>query len=373
MTDSAFSLRSAAVVWLSCAVMAVATVWPAAAQVDPGQWTGPLDAFLQDREADGFAGAVLIEQNGEVVFSRGYGYANREEKIPWSAETVTTIGSITKPMTASAIVKLHVEGKLSVQDTIDRWIPGLSADKAQITLHDLLTHSAGVPDSFGGDFDKHATRDWFLQRFRDCKLLWGPDEFGKRYQYSNAGFTLLAIVIEEVTVQSYEQYLHDTFFAPLGMTQTGYTIPEWKPGQFAHGYVRDKDWGVVALKHALPDGPSWNLIGNGGIHSTLNDMRKWHRAMVDYDVFTPEMIRLMETPYVRESPQASMFRGYGWGVMLSPRNTRIVRHNGGNGIFFADFKQFPDENTLILLASNVAEQSGQRYVGRIMRFVFEGE
>lgn len=355
------------------AAVTVAVLAAGSAAAEPPPWADALHAFLKDREAHGFAGAVLVDQGGEVVFAQGYGLANREQEIPWTTETVTTVGSITKPITGSAIVKLHVEGALSVDDPLGRWIPDLPEDKASITLHQLLTHSAGVPDIFGGDFLKDSTREWFLDRFRECDLLWSAEERGRRYQYSNAGYTLLAIVIEEASGTPYEEYLHKTFFEPLGMTNTGYTIPDWKPEQFAHGYRRDQDWGVVALKHVLPDGPSWNLRGNGGIHSTLEDMRKWHRAMIEYRVFTPEMIQLIETPYVREGEDSAGFYGYGWALARTRHGERLVWHNGGNGIFFAEMRRYVGEDTLVEIATNVAERPGDRFMGRIVEFVFEGE
>lgn len=332
-----------------------------------------LDAFMKEREAHDFSGAVVVEQKGEVVFEGYYGLANRELNIPWSESTVYCLGSITKPMTAAAVTKLHVDGKLSVEDAIGKWIPGLSEEKQAITIHHLLTHSGGVPDIFGGDFDPNATREWFLDQFRNCELLWGPADFGKKYRYSNAGYSLLAVIIEEASGMPYEDYLKSAIFEPIGMTMTGYTNANWKPEDFAHGYRAGRDTGVVVLKHALPDGPCWNLRGNGGISTTFGDMRKWVRAMRDYTVYTPEMIRLIETPHVREGERAASFYGYGWAMYTTARGTKCVTHNGGDGISFADCRRYVDEDTLVLIASNEARANGERIVGKIMEFIFPRE
>jgi CubicO group peptidase (beta-lactamase class C family) len=351
-------------------VVAASCLWPAFASPAGPPFAAPLDTFLHEREHAGFSGAVVVEQGGDVAFAGYYGFANREFEVPWSENTVYSIGSITKPMTAAAVTKLHVDGKLSVEDSISRWIPGLSGGKRAITVHHLLTHSAGVPNIFGGDFDATATREWFLDQFRHCELLWGPEDFGKKYDYSNAGYSLLAVIIEEASGMPYETYLKRTFFEPLGMTMTGYTNANWKPEVFSHGYRTGRDIGVVVLKHALPDGPSWNLRGNGGICTTLVDMRRWVRAMRDYAVYTPEMIRLIETPYVREGERAHSFYGYGWSMYTTRRGTKCVTHNGGDGTSFADCRRYVDEDTLILIASNDARQSAERFVARIVEFVF---
>jgi CubicO group peptidase (beta-lactamase class C family) len=329
-----------------------------------------LDEFLKQREAHDFAGMVVVERGGEIIYERYSGMANQELGIPWSEDTVYCLGSITKPMTAAAVTKLHVDGKLSVEDSIATWIDGLSAEKQAITVHYLLTHSAGVPDIFGGDFDPKATREWFLDQFRACDLLWGPEDFGKKYQYSNAGYSLLAVIIEEVSGIPYEEYMKSALFEPMGMTLTGYTNARWKPEDFAHGYRDGVDTGVVVLKNALPDGPSWNLRANGGISTTVGDMRRWIRAMQDYVVYSPEMIRLIETPHVREGESARSYYGYGWAMYTTRRGTKCVTHNGGDGISFADCRRYVDEDTLILIASNEAKANGERFVGKIVDFVF---
>lgn len=349
---------------------AVITCMAGIAFTDEPSFAKPLDEFLQDRHSHGFSGAVVIERGGELIFAKYYGLANIEKNIPWSEDTVYCLGSITKPMTAAAITKLHVDGKLSVEDSIGKWIPGLSAEKQAITIHHLLTHSAGVPNIFGGDFDPKATREWFLEQFQNCELLWGPEDFGKKYDYSNAGYSLLAVIIEEASGVPYETYLKQAIFAPIGMTMTGYTNENWEADDFAHGYRDSRDTGVVVLKHALPDGPCWNLRGNGGISTTFGDMRKWNQAMKDYTVYTPEMIRLIETPHVREGETSRSFYGYGWAMYNTRRGTKCVTHNGGDGISFADCRRYVDEDTLILIASNEARANAERFVGRIVDYVF---
>lgn len=335
------------------------------------KWAKQLDELLTTKADAGFSGAVLVEQNGEVVFGKGYGMANREKRIPWSLDSVYSLGSITKQFTGAAIVKLQTEGKLSVNDPLIKWIPDLPADKSQITLHHLLTHSAGAPDALGGDFDPTATEEWLIKTFGETKLLWGPEDFGKKYAYSNVGYSLLAIVVNRASGIPYEAYLKKSFFEPLGMTMTGYTNANWKPEDFAHGYERDRDDGMVVLKHALPDGPNWNLRGNGGICTTFDDMRTWHHALIEHRALDAASVKLLETPFVQEEGETT-FYSYGWVVAMNPDGTLRYRgHNGGDNINFADFRWYPTRDTLILIASTTMPVGLSNTVGKITQVVFE--
>jgi CubicO group peptidase (beta-lactamase class C family) len=342
------------------------------ATAEPSRETvaGKVIEYVQDLAERGFGGGVLIERSGEVLFEGGFGWANREERIPWSVDTVYTVGSITKQFTAHAILKLQEEGKLSVDDPITKWFDGVPVDKQAITIHHLLTHTARIRENFGGDFSPVATRDWMVEKVLHSDLLRGPG-VGEAYAYSNAGYSLLGVIVEKASGMGYEQYLWETFFKPLGMTDTGYTLPEWDANRFAHGYVNGDNWGVVALKHALPDGPNWNLRANGGIHSTLRDMHIWYKARREGRVLKPESLTLMESPLVPEDPEGRSHYGYGLVHAITVRGTTFVGHNGGNGIFFADYRQYPDEAVFVLIATNTAADfTDTNYVRGILNAVF---
>lgn len=329
--------------------------------------------YVQGLAEEGFGGGVLIERRGEILFEGGFGWANREERIRWTPDTVYTIGSITKQFTAHAILKLEEDGKLSVEDPITKWFDDVPEDKQAITIHHLLTHTSRIRAGFGGDFTPTATREWIIDKILHTDLLRGPG-IGEVNSYSNAGYSLLGVIVENASGMGYEEYLWTTFFEPLGMLDTGYTIPDWDPKHFAHGYVDGEDWGVVALKHALSDGPNWNLRANGGIHSTLRDMHTWYAARREGRVLKPENIARMETPIVPEDPEGRSHYGYGLVHAITARGTEFVGHNGGNGIFFADFRQYPDEEVFVLVATNTAADFEHvRYVRGILNSVFPPE
>ncbi|MBD3335603.1 MAG: serine hydrolase [Candidatus Eisenbacteria bacterium] len=326
-----------------------------------------LHTYLSRLEALGFSGAVLIAQDGTVLLSQGYGAADRERAIPVSPQTVFSIGSITKPFTAAAILKLEMQGRLRVEDSIANYLPDVPPDKRAITIHHLLTHAAGLEENYGaGDFEPLGRRE-LVERILHSELLWEP---GARYRYSNAGYSLLAAVIEIVTGETYEQYLRRQLLLPAGMRDTGYRLPDWDPRRVAQGYVGDERWGTVLERPWAEDGPYWNLRGNGGLHSTVLDLYRWHQALESDDILSPAAGEKMVTPHIAEDPAGFSHYGYGWAIFTTPRDTRLIAHNGGNGVFFADFRRYVDEDAVIILATNATDVDGEDVSAQLARIVF---
>jgi CubicO group peptidase (beta-lactamase class C family) len=325
-----------------------------------------LDRLMSRLEAFGFSGSLLVARNGKVVLEKGYGWADRGRGVPFTAGTVFDVGSITKQFTGAAILKLEMDGKLKVTDPIAKYFAGIPEDKAGITLHHLLTHSAGLEDEFGGDYEE-MPRDRLVKEALASKLLWPP---GTRYRYSNAGFSLLAAIVEIVSGQPYEAFLQERLLKPAGLTQTGYRGPQWRQTALAHGYSREGDWGTP-LDHAwAPDGPWWNLRGNGGILSTVGDLYRWHQALEGEAILSKAAKEKYFAPHVPEDEEGSSFYGYGWAVFKTPRGTRLIAHNGGNGIFAADFRRYVDEGVVLIIGSNRSDFSSIAVNSQVARLVF---
>jgi CubicO group peptidase (beta-lactamase class C family) len=307
-------------------------------------------AYLSRLEKLGFAGTVLVAQNGEPVIAEGYGLANREKAIGWTPSTVSTIGSITKQFTAAAILVLQEQDKVNVQEGLDKYFSDVPDDKSKITLHHLLTHSSGIVDPPNiDDFDQN-TREEYVRIILEAPL---ESEPGERYEYANANFSLLGAIVELETGKSYEVALHELIFQPAGLKETGYTLPEWDEERLAIGYVGDERWGTVLERPMADDGPYWALRANGGIYSTSEDMLRWAQALLGNRVLSPESRDAMWTPHVDESNgDGSSFYGYGW-VVDRKHIPHVVMHNGGNGILFADFAIMPDENIVAFVQTNV--------------------
>ena len=341
----------------------------------PGSGAEPVRGFISDTkeylarlEKLGFAGVVLVSVAGEPVLAQGFGLADRERGIPWAPGTISCIGSITKQFTAAAILKLEEEGNLRVTDPITKYFTGVPPDKNSITLHELMTHTSGIEDLDGRDDYDPIGREEFV-RLAMAQPLSAPP--GTHYSYSNAGFSLLGAIIEQLTGLSYEQYLRRTFFLPLGMYETGYILPAWGEARMAQGYRGGALWGTVLGHPMAADGPYWVLRANGGIHSSSYDMLRWARALMDGRVLTPESMAKLWAPHVSEGGDS--FYAYGWSVRTLPGDVKVIAHNGGNGILFADFALVPKAGMVIFLQTNVVadmpaaqqlmEGIGFRYLG----------
>ncbi len=327
---------------------------------------GKIHEYIAAMEKQSYAGAILVAQNGSVLYKQGIGMAIRSTNTPNTPRTVFTIGSITKQFTAAAILKLQMMNKLHVTDHISTYIPNVPDDKQDITIHHLLTHSAGFASAIGGDFSP-ISRDDFVANVMKAPLVSPP---GQRYLYSNIGYSLLGIIIENISGQRYEQFLNQYLFTPAGMTSTGYSIPNWDSDIVAHGYTQNRDWGTLLDKPWDGNAPYWHLRANGGILSTVEDMYKWHLALLGTKILSDEVKQMMFTPHISEGPEGRSYYGYGWAIFTTPRNTRLVAHNGGNRIFSADMMRFLDDDVVIIVFSNVAEQPAWKISKTLSNIVF---
>lgn len=331
-----------------------------------GELGARLDSFLGRWEALGFSGVVAVADEDGVVLQKGYGLADREKRIPVAPDTVFTVGSITKQFTAAAILKLEMQGKVSVEDSIDEYFDGVPADKRAITLHHLLTHTAGLESDFADSDHSPVGRDEYVRRALNAPLIAPP---GAEHHYANSGYSLLGAIVELVSGQSYEAYLREALFEPAGMLETGYVLPEWPPERLAHGYDDGEAWGTILERPMAADGPWWGLRANGGIHSTAADMLRWDAALLGDRVLSAEAKAKMYAPHAREGRMASHY-GYGWSIAEGPGGRRLIAHNGGNMIFAADFLRFVDDDVVVFAASNDPGLNAIQVSGALARIVF---
>ncbi len=332
-----------------------------------GETGKTLDQYLTRLEKFGFSGAAIASKDGEIILSKGYGWANREKKIPFTAETVNSIGSITKQFTAAAILKLEMMGNLHVEDSISKYFPNVPADKTGITIHHLLTHTAGFRGDFGGRDSDAIGRDALVQTVLAAPLEAKP---GERFEYSNEGYSLLGAIVEIASRQTYEKFLREQIFLPAGMKDTGYVLPNYAAERIARGYAEAGPWGTIREKGWKEDGPGWYLKANGGIYSTVGDMYRWAVALEGAKILSAAAREKYQKGYVAEGPMGMSHYAYGWSVQTTPRKTKLVTHNGGNGVFFADFLRFVDEGTTLFIFSNSTEQPATEVSTPMARALF---
>jgi CubicO group peptidase (beta-lactamase class C family) len=317
----------------------------------------------------GFQGSALVAKGDTVLLRKGYGMSDREAGVPYDADTVFSLGSITKQFTAAAILKLEMQGKLQVQDPVARFLPGVPEDKRGITIHQLLTHTSGLDSDFADDFDP-VGRDAYVARALASRLLSRP---GEAHHYSNAGYSLLGAIVEIASGQPYERFLRDNLFLPAGMESTGYRLAKWDPKRIAVGYKDGKRWGRLTEKPWAEDGPYWALRANGAIHTTLDDVLKWHRALQgDAILSAPEKAKMF-AKQVAEGPGGDGFYGYGWAIRDEPGAGRIVSHNGGNGVFYAELIRLVDADTLVVVSTNDSTIRGGRVAEGLARLTLGQE
>ena len=320
-----------------------------------------------------FSGAVLVKKRDKVLIESGYGFANKKSNIPFNPSTIFDIGSVTKQFTAAAILVLETDGKLRVSDHISKHLKGVPSDKADITIHHLLTHTSGIPLDFGNDYEK-VSRDEIVRRAMSSALNSVP---GKRHAYSNAGFSLLAAIVEIVSGKSFEAFLRDRRFTPAQMGSTGYSFSITKRSRTARGYKDGEDWGTGIEKASATGGSFWNLIGNGGIHSTIADMHKWMTALKRNTVLTKGAKAKLFAPHVLvtsnyQNSNAPLYYAYGWYVWQRTGKTMIF-HLGGNGVFNAAVRHTLDDDSLVIYGSNVSEYHDPAYPVPAIERILEGE
>jgi len=321
----------------------VSAVSTPGAKIVKSELGAKLDQYLTGITPFGFSGAVLVAKGDEILLNKGYGLAIRSQGIPNTADTIFCVGSITKQFTAAAIMTLETKSKLKTEDPIGKYLDGVSADKATIALHHLLTHTSGLVPDVGGDYEKSG-RDETVRKILALPLEFKP---GERFAYSNVNYTLLAAIIEKVSGQPYEEYLYEHLFKPAGMEWTGYRRPKWDERVVAHWYV-----GKIDNRNSLERPfPYWNLIGNGGILSTTEDMFKWHRALLNDKILSAAAKKKLFTPFLNEY-------AYGWDVLKTEHGT-LIQHNGGSELGNnAEIRRYLDAGIVTILLCN------QHYGGR---------
>ncbi|WP_140964035.1 serine hydrolase domain-containing protein [Flavobacterium jejuense] len=329
-----------------------------------------LEFYIDECNKNGLSASILVAKDGDILYSGGVGLRNKTEKFPVTEETIFTTGSLTKQFTATAILKLQEENKLSVNDSIYKFFEGVPKDKQNITIHQLLTHTAGIVGNLGYGVDfVPISKKKFLSEFYNSPLDF---ELGKQYNYSNVGYSILAMIIEKVTQTDYETYLQENLFQKAGMKHTGYLFPKWNTTQIAHGYKCGEDWGTHLIKwKADSNNISWHLKGNGGILSNPFDLYKWYIALKENKIISKKSFEQLTSPYVKENELGDSHYAYGWTIMNSDRNTKIIAHNGSNGVFYADFLQLPEENTVIIYMTNELRYDTQIVAWEIEQLLFK--
>jgi len=295
--------------------------------------------------------AVLVAQDGEILYQKGFGYANLEHKVPVIPETKFRIGSITKQFTASAILKLQEEGKLNVDDKLSKFIPDYPRGD-EVTIHHLLTHTSGIHSYTGKtDFMETVTvevkPEKLIDSFKNDDFDFDP---GEKWLYNNSGYFLLGYIVKKVSGESFDDYLKHNFFERFDMNNTG--IHHWKLvlENEATGYSYENGKFYKAL--------NWDMSragGAGALYSTVGDLYRWNEAVFNGKVLSESSLKAAFTPVTLNDGTKANAMGsrYGYGWMISEiRGLKEFSHGGGLNGWSAYLARFPEQNFSVVVLSN---------------------
>jgi CubicO group peptidase (beta-lactamase class C family) len=336
-------MRGALATALAACSLAVPAARAAGQQTVGDSLSPRVDRYIQPYlDLAAFSGAVLVARHGNIMAQRAYGMANYELAVPNRIDTRFHIASLSKTFTAAAILELVEGGKLSLSDLVAKFVPDYPRG-GEITIHQLLAHSSGIPDVNGlPGYDTIArvphTTASLVALFRDQPLDFAP---GSRYSYSNSNYNLLAYILERVSGLSYGAFLEQRLLRPAALTRTAHDSS-------AAALVPDRASGYVPVgASGLANAPyiDWTTkTGNGSLYSTVEDLFRWDRALHNGQVLSPQSVALMFTPQLG---------GVGYGWMVGRRlNRRVYRMSGRSPGFSSEIQHYPDQDLAVVVLSN---------------------
>ena len=288
--------------------------------------------------------SVLVAQNGDIVYQKGFGYADIEKKIPVTPDTKFKIGSVSKQFTAVAILKLQEEGRIKTDDKLSKYIPDFPRGN-EVTIYQLLTHTSGIHDynsAPGLDVSKPVTPQALLDIIKKFPYDFNP---GERYLYNNSGYFILGYIVSELSGKTLGEYLNETFFKPLGMGNTGIYETNSVLNNEAQGYSINGE----TVKKADFQEMSWTL-GVGSIYSTTIDLYKWNEAIFNGKVLSDATLKTTFTQAVLNSG-AKVDYGFGW-FLITNRGFKFIQHSGGVSGFSAYLERQPENNLTVCVLLN---------------------
>lgn len=312
--------------------------------------------------ARGFNGAFLVAKKGAVIFERYNGSANLQKKDSLNEHSAFHLASVSKTFTAMGVLYLAQAGRVSLDDDIRNFFPGLPYEG--ITVKMLLSHRSGLPNyiyflqKLGWDIKKYSTNQDVLNYL----IRFHPDVTnspGKHFTYCNTNFILLALIIEKVSALSYPRFMKHTFFEPLQMNDTYvFTLADTLTAMSSY------DWRGRPEQLTFLDGE----YGDKNIYTTARDLLKWDQALYTNQLFSKETMDAAFTPYSNEKPGIRNY-GYGWRMNIYPNGKKVIYHNGWwHGSNTVLIRLIEDSATVIVLGN---KYNRKIYDARLLANIFQ--
>ncbi len=304
-----------------------------------------ISSIFKKLQVDTMPGAsVLVAQNGDIVYQKGFGYADIEKKIQVTPDTKFKIGSVSKQFTAVAILKLQEQGRIKTEDKLSKYIPDFPRGN-EVTIYQLLTHTSGIHDynsTPGLDVSKPVTPQALLDIIKKFPYDFNP---GERYLYNNSGYFILGYIVSQLSGKTLSEYQHETFFKPLGMNNTGLYETNIVLDNEAQGYSINGG----AVKKADFQEMSWAL-GVGSIYSTSKDLYKWNEAIFNGKVLSEATLKKAFTQTILSSGAKADY-GFGW-FLLTNRGLKFIQHSGVSSGFFSYLERQPENKLTVCVLLN---------------------
>ncbi len=319
---------------------------------DPSRAANELRSLLHALAFYGrFSGTVLVARGDTVVYEESFGFSSWEQKKHNTNASVYHLGSIAKGFTAAGIMRLIEGGELRLDQPLSQFFPRLGPAARAITLHHLLTMSSGIRQDLARtkNYDRNelvlpqatpiAAED-LVHRWGELKLFFRP---GRRFDYSNLNYALLAAIIEQVSGVDLHTYLQRSLFTPLDLPSLAFGRENADSERVATGYVG------LPQRHVVPEPwhDSW-LLGAGGVYASARDLYRWMRALNEGLVFGPTATETLLRPHQRDGR-----RHYAYGWFVEERTGGTYRyHEGGTVGYIGEAGFFAEENVYLVLLSN---------------------
>jgi len=308
--------------------------------------------------------ALLVAREGKIVRAQGYGLANLELQVPVKPETVFQSGSVGKQFTATAVMMLVEEGKISLDDAVTKYLKGAPATWNQVTIRELLSHTAGFTD-YPENFDsrKDCTEAQLLKIVQGIPLAFTP---GTKWSYSNLGYLTLGILIRQVTGKFYGDFLQERIFQPLGMSTTRIIseadiVPNRAAGyRLVNGELKNQEW----------VSPTLNTTADGALYFSIMDLARWDAALYTEKLLKRSSLDQMwtVTGLTNGEPNPGHY-GFGWRIFTKDGH-RAFGHSGAWQGFETHISRYVDDKLTVVVLANLADTDAGVIAGQVAKIYF---
>ena len=321
-----------------------------------------LKQYYQNQQ---FNGVVLVAQDGDVLFHKGYGYASIQEGVKNNSSTQFLIGSATKSFTAIAVLQCVDSGLLNLFKPINEYLPELNEEVGGLTLHQLMKNTSGLPVHLNRITTlehRDISSEELLEIYQDIKLSFTP---GSKYEYSNLNYQLCALIVEQVSGLSYSEYLQAYIFTPLKMYQSGVQRTHDTLAHRAVGYQVENAELIPAPKNYLSFAK-----GGGDIYANALDIFKWDQGLYEERILSAESKKLLFDGNPEE------YGGYGYGFKIKPYTRssgtegKLVRHGGSMFGFVCNIHRYLEDRVTIIVLGNIRPYPAMEITSEIEKIIF---